>query len=140
MKDEIIELVEQLDLPKGQYCLFGGSSLAIRNIRPTYDIDLYVTQKLYGELKKQGWEEIKLDNFMPYLYKKFSKFECEAFTTYNKNDRWIPKIKDYIESPEVVEGIPFMPLKELYDWKADTARFKDLADNKLIEAYWAKQQ
>lgn len=138
MKEEIIELVAMLKLPKGQYCVFGGASLAIKDIRPTDDIDLYVTQRLYSQLKKQGWEEKQFDNFMPYLYKKINGVEFEAFTTYNKDDSWIPKIKEYIDHPEVIEGIPFMPLKELYDWKADTARPKDLTDNKLIEAYWAK--
>jgi hypothetical protein len=138
MKDKLLQCLDELNLPKGQYCIFGGASLAIRELRPTDDIDFYVTKELYQKLKAAGWEEVKPVVSMAYLVTICKGVVCEAFTTYNKGDKWIPKIDHYIAHPEIIDGFPFMPLAELYEWKANTARDKDLKDLKIIEAYWAK--
>lgn len=134
---DVIAALKQLNLPAGEYCLFGGSSLAIRGIRPTPDIDLFVTPQLYEELKKRGWKEVFVKKGMYCLESKSNGLESEACKTCGEDDTWIPNIQEYINNPEVVEGIPFMSLKALYEWKADTARQRDLDDLKLIDDYWA---
>jgi hypothetical protein len=61
--------------------------------------------------------------------------QFEAFSKYVPG-KWVPDIKSYIENPEIIEGYPFMPLEELYEWKTSVRRPKDITDLKLIEAYW----
>ncbi len=134
--DKVKEVLRILDLPEGEYCVFGGASLAVRGIRNTNDIDLYVTENVYKMLKMCGWREVSVKKGMTCLVTQVGEFQVEACNSYGDDDTWIPKIQDYIANPEVVGGIPFMPLRELYEWKLDTARDKDLIDVKLIDAHW----
>lgn len=128
--------IEVIGLPEGEFCVFGGASLAIRGIRQTEDIDLYVTPKLYADLRKRGWKEAFIKEGLSCLTARVEGFEFEACMSYGRHDTWTPNIQEYIHHPEVVNGIPFMPLKELYDWKADTRRPKDILDLQLINDYW----
>lgn len=138
-REQLLEHLSSLDLPNGEYCLFGGVCLAIRNIRQTDDIDAYVTQELYKQLKDADWQEIKEVGRMPYLQKNVDGVECEAFVT-SDSPGWQPDIPRYLARPEIIAGYPFMPLKDLYEWKANVRRPKDVRDLKLIEEFWARNQ
>lgn len=107
MKEAILSCVQTMGLPTGQYCLFGGASLAIRGIRPTDDIDIFVTKKLYDQLKQEEWQDVDAGTDFPYLQKTINGIVCEAFYNCGKTDRWIPKIEEYIGHPETVEGHTF---------------------------------
>ncbi|MFF5024411.1 hypothetical protein ACWCPJ_07040 [Streptomyces collinus] len=53
-------------------------------------------------------------------------------------DRWLPGTKDpdeLIENAEMIEGIPFCPLREVLDWKMRSGRQKDRVDVELIRDY-----
>jgi hypothetical protein len=134
----IFEEAKKLDLPIGEYVVFGSGILSAKGIRPAKDIDLLVTPTLFRKLLKEGWKR-------KYFYRRF--FECksirngiaEVFSNayrgnYNKS------VEDIISSAEVIEGIPFMNLNELKEFKIAMGRNKDLDDVKLIEAYLKKQK
>jgi hypothetical protein len=47
-RTQLLKILNIIDLSNYEYCLFGGVCLAIRDIRETNDIDLYVTKKVYN--------------------------------------------------------------------------------------------
>jgi hypothetical protein len=112
---KLIALIKTIDLPVEQYALFGGACLAIRNIRNLND-------------------EKSTEKRKPYLITKISGIDIQAFKIW-EGVGWQPDIRAYIDNPEVVQGISFMPLTELYKWKQATRRPKDLKDLKLIDFY-----
>jgi len=133
-KQQLINFIGGLELPEGEFVLFGGSSLAIRSIRKAGDIDLFVTKDLFDKLFARGWVKTSQQNRQPYLINDKGPLSMQAFHVW-EGGSWLPSIDDYINYPEIVEGIPFMPLKELYKWKTVTRRPKDLVDIKLIDKY-----
>lgn len=108
----IIEKVKQLNLPQGQYVVFGSGPLMIHGIRESHDIDLLVT---------------------PALYKKL-----EADSTWQVRE-W-PDGSNYLAKAEMIEGVSFAPLREVLKWKQAYGRPKDMADVRLIAEYLSKQE
>lgn len=136
-REQLLDRLKSLRLPKDGYCVFGGACLAIRDIRATDDIDLYVTTRLYDELKRRGWQE-KTDPWpSPYLVTNINGTVVEVYKAF-ENKKWQPKFDRYLTKPEIIAGYRFMPLDELYEWKAVTRRPKDIRDIKLIEHYRAQ--
>ena len=52
----IIQKVQKLNLPIGEYVVVGSAILELKNIRPAQDIDLVVSSKLFKDLQYQGWK------------------------------------------------------------------------------------
>lgn len=132
---QLRQVVDTLAMPDGEYIIFGGGCLAIRGLRPTPDLDLYVTQRLYDQLKAMYGGEVRQHN-QTYLIFSAAGTEIEAHATWNMQD-WQPDFPRYLKSPEIVRGLPFMPLQDVYEWKKAVRRPKDVSDLELIESYWA---
>jgi hypothetical protein len=131
---DIIQKVKELNLPLGQYVVFGSGPLAVHGIRPTRDADLLVTTGLYQRLKGEGWPEKELDDGS----------RCLARDIYEIDDSWHhgdyhPSPEEIIAKAEMVEGVPFAPLEEVLKWKLAFGRPKDQADVELIKAYLAQR-
>lgn len=127
---EIIKKVKALNLPSDQYVVFGSGPLAIHGIRKSRDVDLFVTTALYEQLKKEGWVEKEWELGGYYL----SKDEYEIDDTWEYGE-YHPTPEQIIAIAEVVDGVPFAPLREVLKWKQAFGREKDLADVVLIEKY-----
>jgi hypothetical protein len=132
------KLVAELGVPHGGYVLFGGTILAALGIRDAGDIDIFVTEEVFNELRSRGWKEKSKKGRPPYLVSSVGGVPIQAFHIW-VGGGWQPDIPSYISNPEVVDGLPFMPLRQLYDWKVATRRPKDIEDITLIENYWQKQ-
>lgn len=139
-REQLLENLKSPELPEGEYCLFGGVCLAIRGIRPTNDIDMYVTPELYEKLKNQGWKVAQGKDKNPHLYTEINGIEFEAFSKPKTSEGWQPDIPRYLAQPEIIEGYPFMPLDDMYEWKNSVRRPKDVRDIKLIDEYRAGQR
>lgn len=126
----IIERVKELNLPHGQYVVFGSGPLAVHGIRETNDVDLLVTTELYNQLKEQGWEEKEWELGGTYLCKGI--YEVDNSWSYGDYD---PGPEEIITIAEMHDGIPFAPLTEVIKWKHAFGRPKDLEDIELIQAY-----
>jgi hypothetical protein len=129
----IIDEVRKLNLPLGQYVVFGSGILSAKGIRPAKDIDLLVTPTLFKALQKQGWK--RKFAFRRFLKCKLIKKDiAEAFSNANSGSYRIP-VRDIITSAEIIDGIPFMNLHELKMFKIQLNRAKDRHDVELIGKY-----
>jgi len=55
MKSLLKEL-RKLNLPEGEFAVFGSGPMAIRGIRPAGDLDLIVTPAVWDFLLKRGYK------------------------------------------------------------------------------------
>lgn len=131
---DIVAKVKELDLPYGQYVVFGSGPLAVHGIRETRDVDLFVTTELYSQLKDQGWEEKEWELGGTYLSKDI--YEVDDSWSYGNYN---PKPEEIIAIAEIHKGVPFAPLTEVLKWKQAFGRPKDLEDIELIQAYQKKK-
>jgi hypothetical protein len=125
---ELFKKAKDLQLPIGQYALFGSAPLGIRNLRDCHDIDIIVTEDLWDKFKNENWEIITVNDDV----QKLSKDDIEIL----KN--WYPgewNIKKLIEEAEIIDGLPFVKLEEVLKWKKLFNREKDQKDIKIIEEF-----
>lgn len=129
-RDDVISRVKSQNFPDGSYVVFGSGPLAAAGIRETSDIDLVVSPQLYMTLQQRGWR-FKSDPFgNPMLFK--GEFEISKgwqFGIYQ------PKFEDLLDSADVIDGVPFVNLREVKKWKQHARRAKDLADIRKIDEY-----
>lgn len=83
---DIVTKVKELNLPHGQYVVFGSGPLAVHSIRETRDVDLLVTDKFYNRLKEQGWEEREWDSGGTYLSKDIYEVETSLWQAKDLED------------------------------------------------------
>ncbi len=128
---DIFERVRELNLPLGQYAVFGSGPLEAHGLRDAIDIDLLVSPALYEVLKSKGWkEEMVIDRNQS----KLTDGEVEAMMFWNYPG-YKPDEILLISEAEIINGLPFVRLKEVLAWKRVCGRVKDMADIKLIETY-----
>lgn len=139
----LVEDIRSLNFPLGQYAVTGGAVLAVHGIRKNGDIDILVTNELYEQLKRDGWEEKYIP--APGVCADFSvlqKGNYEAFTLrgfdskhYNCDVDYQPDNKVLIESADFIDEVPFITLEDLRMFKIAYAREKDLRDVEMIDAH-----
>ncbi len=134
----IVEEVKKLNLPFGQYVVFGSGILSAKGIRPAKDIDLLVTPELFSSLQRKGWKR-------KFLFRRVLKFKlikmgiAEAFSNANSGT-YKTEVEEIIKTADVIEGIPFMNLNELKIFKVQLNREKDKNDVKLIDEFLSKNK
>lgn len=134
---EIIEKIRELSLPSGQYLVAGGGSLAVRDIRETRDLDIIVLPALFQKLISEGWE-LDTEYHRKWNRDRVKKNDVEMYPDMylEEQDKFLD-IQELIANADVIEGIPFQPLKHLMECKMGGAREKDLNDVELIKKYLA---
>lgn len=125
----IVEEVQKLNLPAGKYAVFGSGPLVVRGIRDSRDIAIVVTGELFDELGKDpAWTKDQIRDHHPVL----RKDNVEIFKTWAP-DSW--DVEGLIKGAELIDGIPFVKLDEVIDWKTLRNELKDKEDLVLIENY-----
>ncbi len=133
--NRIINQIKQLNLPDGEYVVFGGALLEAHGLRKANDIDIFATKKLYNQLAKtDGWAVKIFPNGDEELVYQDGELKAEVFneSTYlpNCNEG---AIKKKIESAEKIGGVSFLALETEIEERKSLARTKDAADVKLLQ-------
>jgi len=123
---------KKLNLPDGQYVIYGSAPLGIRGIREIHDLDVAVTNNLYQRLLKKYPKQEKKDKTKRFI--KLGKIEIIP-----PRCSLIRNIKRTISSADVIEGLRFVKLRDLIKWKRLMGRDKDFKDIKLIEEFLNKK-
>jgi len=132
-KYNIFDRVKKLDLPIGQYAVFGSALLDVWGIRKAEDLDIIVTPELYNKLKsKKEWKEKYANGFMMLI-----KGDVNVTTTQDKptDGDYCPDRLQLIKNAVKIKGVPFVRIEEVIACKKDYNRQKDRDDIKAIKLY-----
>ncbi|MEI8062035.1 MAG: zinc ABC transporter substrate-binding protein [bacterium] len=129
----IFEEIEKLDLPKNEFVVLGSGILAALGIRKADDIDLLVQPELFEKLKGNDWyyEVIEIEGKPRDM---LSKGITQIFKDFWWEDKTLSP-DEGIARAQNINGINFISLQTLLEYKKDMKREKDLRDVILIEAY-----
>jgi hypothetical protein len=127
---KFIEELKSLNLPLGQYAIFGSGPLAIRNLRDAGDIDIIVTPELWDKLAQKYPQTVKETIKGPVTSINIGHLEI-----YHEWLNLTPKIKEMIETADIINDLPFVKLDYVIEWKTFMGRDKDKNDLKLIEKF-----
>jgi len=124
---KLLEELNSLNLPADQYAITSSGVLAVRGIREAKDLDLVVTDSLFGELAKkypvtnsEYNDSIKIGN-------------VEILGNFKGGGLYTNE--DQIKSGEMIDGHRYVNLDMIIAFKKALGREKDLKDLELIESY-----
>lgn len=130
----LFEELKKLALPQGEYAIFGSGPLWVRGIREGNDLDIIALGTAWEWAVAHGRVGIKEESQLEYV--QFADGKIEVYCDWYPGE-W--HVDELIETAETVDGVPFVQLRQVIDWKKKMGREKDQKDLILIEAYLAKQ-
>lgn len=130
---DLFKEIKELNLPLGEYALFGSAPMGIRGLKQCRDVDIIVTEKLWNEFKIKGWEEKISASGSEYL----SRGDIELWK-YWKPGIW--NIRRLIEGAEIIDDLPFVKLEGVLEWKKIRGEERDINDIKTIEVFLSKNE
>lgn len=126
--------LKALGLDEDDYVVVGSGAMAARGLRSARDIDLVVTEAVFGALGEWGWTAKTRPDGKPSFVKgrveAYLEVGCGAF---NPPTDWL------FENAELLAGVRFIPLGILRQFKQAYGRPKDLDDLVLIDAVLAQK-
>jgi len=125
---QFLEELKKLELPNDRFAVFGSGPMAIRGFHLNHDIDIIVDTELWGELKNKHLKGKQDDHLQ--LTK-----NVEAYYNWPNFD-----VDELIKEAEMIDGIRFVKLENVLEWKKTQGREKDMRHIKLIEDYLIKSR
>ena len=114
----------------GEYVIIGSGILDALGIRKANDIDISALPQLYSRLRATGeWNE---EERYGKIFLKRNGIEINPQLSWSA---YPTSTEEAISSAMIIDGIPFMNLKELRKFKKALGRDKDFADIILIDEY-----
>jgi len=128
---DLFELLRDLELPAGDYAVFGSGPLIVRGIiRAGNDLDVIC--------RGAAWE--RAQELGPLLY--LPEHDVNVATlnegALTFGTRWaIGKfdVDDLIDTSEIIDGLPFVRLEHVIAYKQIAGRPKDIEHLRLVENY-----
>jgi len=120
----LLDQLGKIDLPFGEYAVFGSAVMAVRGLREAPNIDVVVTDCLWEKLLEKN--QVDNEGFIRIGNVKFSNW---WFVPTRKN------IPIMIAEAELVGGFPFVRIEEVLEYKKKLSREKDKNDVRLIERF-----
>ena len=127
----IIEKVQALELPLGQYVVIGSGIMDALGIRAANDMDIAVLPELHEKLRTSGKWQQEVRYGKVFLLKGNADINPELSWS-----EYPTTTQEAIDSATIIDGIPFMNLQELKKFKTAMGRAKDLDDIELINNYY----
>ena len=118
-KESLLQRLEELSFPEGEYWVVAGGAMVLHGFRPqTHDLDLGCSARLVDELERQGYAVSRYaDGTRKIAYSE----DVELF------ENWLEG------GVERIGGVPVVCVDGLIRMKEKVGREKDLADIALIE-------
>ena len=131
-KHPLFDDLKKLTLPEGEYAVFGSGPLWVRGIREAADIDIIARGKAWEAVRTKGSVQTKKGLGIQYI--PFANGAIEIYKDWRPGE-W--NVDELIETAEIIDGIPFVRLDVVIEWKKRRGQEKDLKDLVLIEEYLA---
>ena len=127
----LFDRIKKLNLPAGDFAIFGSGPLIVRGIIPaSNDLDVIC--------RGQAWEQAKISGELKYL----SEYGLSIVTMLDGQltfgEQWgIGEfdINELIDSAEEIEGLPFVRLEHVSNYKKIGQRAKDTEHLKALDAF-----
>lgn len=119
-------------LPVDQIIVIGSGILDRLGIRKTRDVDLAVSDELFTRLLD---DEEWLKQLSPWGEEFVTKGEYDVWRGWITDDSGHPTYDDLLKDSVSIDGIRYMSLDYVYNWKQKKGRDKDLKDLELIDEY-----
>ncbi len=136
---DLFSEINALHFPQGEYIVVGSGIMAAKGIRPAYDLDVVVTQKLFDLCLQQGWELKPWTRVGKVGKGWLKKGIVDLHLEINCKDEDFTA-EDLLRSAEVINDIPFISLEQLSVFKKEYGRPKDFEDIELISQYLSSQK
>lgn len=123
----------KLDLPTQDYAVFGSGPMWAKGIRESSDIDVIARGAAWERAISLG--DIKVHEASGGKMVHFADGKIEIY------DHWYPGEWDLdvlIDSAELIEGVRFIQLDTVREWKERMGRGKDRKDIQLIDEYLSR--
>ncbi len=127
----LFDRVKSLNLPVGDFAIFGSGPLIVRGIIPaSNDLDIIC--------RGQAWEKVKAIGELEYLseYDVTVVTMCDGRLTFGT--KWAIgefDIDELIDGAEEIDGLPFVRLEHVTGYKKISKRPKDLRHIEALKAY-----
>lgn len=126
----LFDLLKSLHLPTGDYAIFGSGPLIVREIIPaSNDLDIICRGNAWKTVQEEGECEYLSD------YDVTVVTMCDGRLTFGSE--WAIgdfDINELIDSAEIIDGLPFVRLEHVANYKKISKRPKDLEHLKALEA------
>ena len=125
----LLSRLKELNLADGKYAVFGSGPLAVRGILPAVlkNLDIIVTEDLWEILAKEYLTDE--EGFIRTRGLKFSNWWW----------RKVPKFEKLIAEADIIDGVRFVKLEEVYKYKRQIMGPKEREHLKAIEEYFKKE-
>ena len=119
---EVFELLRSLDLPHGDYAIFGSGPLIVRGvIEPSNDVDVLARGAAWDRALRLG----ELEYLPEHGVEIVTCFEG-AITIGTEWAIGDFDVDELIDSAEIIDGLPFVRLEHVIAYKTIAARPKDV--------------
>ena len=132
--DGLFEALRALELPRGEFVVCGSAALYVRGLRPRMgDLDVLARGAAWQRALTIGAPQPTVSGYGLRVLHPTAAIEIV--------DRWTPgwSTDRLIEEADRIDGIPFMRLGDVWRWKNEARRPKDLPDlaaiNRLHRAW-----
>lgn len=132
--ERLLSEMKSLGLPPDDFAVFGSGPMVIRGMREPHDLDVLA--------RGEAWEICKSKSKPPKAVSggelcKFFNDDIEIFSSWAPGE-W--DVDELIDTAEIFEGIRYVRLEHVLEWKRRMGREKDLKDIAMIEEYLKGQQ
>ncbi|HCC06123.1 TPA: zinc ABC transporter substrate-binding protein [Candidatus Nomurabacteria bacterium] len=131
---DIFEEIKKLNFPKGEYIVVGSGIMKVKGIRDTNDLDIVVTPELFEKCKNDGWEINEWTKVGIEGKEWLKKGDVDVYAQLSRKNGSL-SVEDLLKNSEEINGISFITLEALIDFKREYGRPKDFEDIKMIENY-----
>lgn len=114
-----------LNLSPDDFAIFGSGPIVIRGMRENDDIDIIVRESVWQKLAEKYQENVKSDKEIAIGRLSFFRNWLPYFTN----------IEELIDSADIIDGIRYVKLEYVKQWKQAYGREKDLKDVEQINKY-----
>ena len=131
--NELLTRVADLELPVQDFAIFGSGPLLVRGvIDSANDIDIICRDAAWEKALSIG-ELVHLDDYDIDIV----SIDDGAITFGRSWGIGSFNVAQLIDSAEIIEGLPFVLLKFVVEYKQIAGRQKDLQHLKLLDDYWS---
>jgi hypothetical protein len=134
LKKVVTDTIKKLDFPAASYPVFSGAVLAVHGIRSAADIDIVAQPDLFLNLKQSGeWKlTTRYEDDTEFLQR--DSFEIASKLAWSKYPVTLTEAKEH---EDMIDGVPFMSLEDVIQFKQAMGQDKDTEDIALIKKYVA---